>query len=80
MDVRDVKGGVTMFNMPALNAIVSMGTPWQKVRLPSVDRIIGSPVNLPGEPFIGGEVTRELRWIRGSQDQLGSGHLSAVLH
>ncbi|MFH1487796.1 MAG: glycine/sarcosine/betaine reductase component B subunit [Pseudomonadota bacterium] len=79
-DVSDVKGGVTMFNTPELDAVVSMGTPWQKVQLPPVDKIIGSPVDLPGESAIKGEITRELRWIRGSQDQLGSNHLSAVLY
>jgi glycine reductase len=80
VDVMDVKGGVTMFNMPELNAVVSMGTPWQKVQLPPMEKVIGSPVDLPGEPVIKGEITRELRWIRGSQDQLGSNHLSAVLY
>jgi hypothetical protein len=80
VDVKDVKGGLTMFNMPELNAIVSMGTPWQEVPLPSVERIIGSPVGLPGESAINGEMNRPLRWIRGSQDQLGSNRLTAVLY
>lgn len=79
-DVSDIKGGVTMFNAPELNAVVSMGTPWQKVQLPPMEKVIGSPVDLPGAPAIEGEITRELRWIRGSQDQLGSNYLSAVFY
>lgn len=80
VDVADVKGGLTMFNAPELNAVVSMGTPWQPLALPAVERVIGSPVLLPGAPPINGELTRELRWIRGAQDQLGSSALSAVLY
>ena len=80
VDVDDVKGGLTMFNAPELNAVVSMGTPWQPLALPSVERVIGSPVLLPGAPPINGELTRELRWIRGAQDQLGSSAMSAVLY
>jgi glycine reductase len=79
VDVSDTRGGLTMFNMPELDAIVSMGTPWQSVLLPEMERVIGSPVNLPGEPPAHGELNRALRWIRGAQDQLGSNHVSAVL-
>jgi glycine reductase len=78
-DVSDTRGGVTMFNMPELDAIVSMGTPWQSVLLPEMERVIGSPVNLPGEPPVNGELERPLRWIRGAQDQLGSNRVSAIL-
>ena len=78
-DVKDIKGGVTMFNVPELNAIVSMGTPWQEVRLPPMDRIIGSRIDRPHEPSITGEMNRMLRWIRGAQDQLGSNTLTAVI-
>ena len=80
MDVADVKGGVTMFNIPELNAVVSMGTPWQRIQLPPMDRIIGSPVNLAHEPPVHGQLHRMLRWIRGAQDQLGSQSLTAVIH
>jgi sarcosine reductase len=80
MDVMDVKGGVTMFNMPELNAIVSMGTPWQGTQLPPMERVIGSPIDLPHEPPVHGEMHRMLRWIRGAQDQLGSQSLTAVIH
>jgi glycine reductase complex component B subunit alpha and beta len=79
-DVKDTKGGVTMFNMPELNAIVSMGTPWQEVKLPPMERIIGSRIDRPHEPSIHGEMNRMLRWIRGAQDQLGSNSLTAVIH
>lgn len=80
MDVTDVKGGLTMFNMPELNAVVSMGTPWQWVKLPAMERVIGSPVHRPPDPPAHGEMDRMFRWIRGAQDQLGSNRLSAVLH
>jgi len=43
VDVTDVKGGLTMFNAPELNAVVSMGTPWEAVELPAVKKVIGSP-------------------------------------
>jgi sarcosine reductase len=79
-DVKDIKGGVTMFNMRELDAIVSMGTPWQWVKLPPMERTIGSPVELPDEPPVLGEMHRMLRWIRGAQDQLGSQSLTAVTH
>jgi glycine reductase len=79
VDVSDISGGLTLFNMPELDAIVSMGTPWQSVLLPEMERVIGSPVNLPDEPPVHGELDRELRWIRGAQDQLGSKHVSAAI-
>ena len=79
VDVSDISGGLTMFNMPELDAIVSMGTPWQSALLPEMERVIGSPVNLPDEPPVHGELKRALRWIRGAQDQLGSKHVSAAI-
>jgi glycine reductase complex component B subunit alpha and beta len=80
VDVTDVKGGITMFNAPELNAVVSMGTPWQSHALPAVKRIIGSTVAGSSADPIDGEVRRELRSIRGAQDQLGSSATTAVLY
>ena len=80
LDVSDPRTGMMMFNMPELNAIVSMGTPWEKVTLPLMERIIGTPVSVGEAPPINGEMVRMFRWIRGAQDQLGSGKLSAVLY
>ena len=80
LDVSDPKAGLMMFNMPELDAIVSMGTPWEEITLPPMERIIGSPVSVGEEPPINGEMVRAFRWIRGAQNQLGSGKLSAVLY
>jgi sarcosine reductase len=77
-DIRDVSfGGLTLFNLPEVNAIVSMGTPWEKLVLPPVEKIIGNPVILPEEPPIDGEIVRMVRWIRGAQDQIGHVRLIA---
>ena len=80
VDINDCRGGITMFNMPELNAIVSMGTPWEKLKLPPVERIIGVPVGVPQIPPAGGELSPLLRWIRGAQDQLGSSRLRAAIY
>jgi glycine reductase len=78
-DINDTRGGITMFNMPELDAIVSMGTPWEKIKLPPMERIIGVSVDVPQAPPVNGELLPELRWIRGAQDQLGSSRLKAVI-
>ena len=71
-DIKDVEfGGLTLFNFEEVNAIVSMGTPWEKVILPPVERVIGKSFEVSGEPYIGGEIERMVRWIRGAQDQIG---------
>jgi hypothetical protein len=78
-DIRDASfGGLTLFNLPEVNAIVSMGTPWEKLVLPPMEKIIGKPVAVPEEPPIDGEIVRMVRWIRGVQDQIGYGKLTAV--
>jgi len=78
LDTSDASGGIMMFNMPELDAIVSMGTPWESVSLPPMDRTIGTPIDLPKEPHANGKMSRMLRWIRGAQDQLGSARLKAA--
>jgi sarcosine reductase len=78
VDTNDTRGGLVVFNMPELDAIVSAGTPWQKVKLPSVERIIGTPVERPEATPVVGEIERMLRWIRGSQDQVGGGRLRGI--
>jgi sarcosine reductase len=78
-DIKDTKyGGVTIFSMPEVDAIVSMGVPFVKFTLPAVDRIIGwSPLS-QGELPIQGEMVRTLRWVNGSLCQLGSTKEKAV--
>lgn len=77
-DIKDTKGGVVVFNMQELDAVVSLGTPWEKVLLPAVTRVIGSPASSPQGPPIDGEIERMLRWIRGAEDQVGGGSLTGV--
>jgi sarcosine reductase len=78
-DMRDAKyGAVTIFSMPEVDAIVSMGVPFVHLTLPAVERIIGRPgSSSEGQP-IDGEIVRAIRWIKGSQCQLGSSKLKAV--
>ncbi len=78
-DISDAKfGATTIFSMPEVDAIVSMGVPFMDVLLPAVDRIIGRPdPSQEGAP-VDGEMMRSIRWIKGSQCQLGSSKLKAV--
>jgi glycine reductase len=77
-DIRDVKhGAFTIFNMPEVDAIVSMGFPFTELRLPAVDRVIGRPGVSP-EGEVHGETSRHIRWIKGSQCQLGGSRLRAI--
>jgi len=78
-DIRDAKyGASTIFSMPEIDAIVSMGVPFTELTLPAVDRIIGRPHVSSEGPPIAGEIVRAIRWIKGSQCQLGSSCLKAV--
>jgi sarcosine reductase len=78
-DIRDVKyGAATIFSMPEVDAIVSMGAPFMELTLPAVNRIIGRPHVSSEVPPIDGEIVRAIRWIKGSQCQLGSSRLKAV--
>jgi len=78
-DIRDARyGASTIFSMPEVDAIVSMGMPFMDLRLPAVERVIGRPGFSPEGVPISGEIVRVLRWIKGSQCQLGSSKLTAV--
>ena len=78
-DISDTKyGGTTIFSMPEVDAIVSMGGPFMELRLPAVDRVVGRPnLTSEGRP-IDGEIVKVIRWIKGFQCQLGSSRLKAV--
>ena len=78
-DISDTKyGAATIFSMSEVDAIVSMGVPFMELTLPAVDRIVGRPsVSSEGSP-IDGEIVRAIRWIKGSQCQLGGSRLKAV--
>jgi glycine reductase len=78
-DIKDAKyGAATIFSMPEVDAIVSMGVPFMELTLPAVERIIGRPHQSSEGPPIDGEIVRAIRWIKGSQCQLGSSRLKAV--
>ncbi|MFC1908954.1 glycine/sarcosine/betaine reductase component B subunit [Chloroflexota bacterium] len=78
-DISDARfGATTIFNMPEVDAIVSMGGPFMELTLPAVDGIIGRPGPSSQEPPINGELRRAIRWVKGSQCQLGSSKLTAL--
>jgi hypothetical protein len=78
-DIRDARfGASTIFSMPEVDAIVSMGMPFMEMTLPAVERVIGRPGPVNGDPPIQGEIKRAIRWIKGSQCQLGTSKLTAV--
>jgi hypothetical protein len=78
-DIKDIKyGAVTIFSMPEVDAIVSMGVPFMEMAFPAADRTIGkSRLSHEGLP-IRGEMVRALRWVNGSLCQLGSTRQKAV--
>jgi sarcosine reductase len=67
-----------LFNLPRIDALVSMGTPMVTVSLPAMERIIGRAIDLPNAPSIGGQTERLARWIRGVVGQLGNSGLVTV--
>jgi len=78
-DISDARfGASTIFSMPEVDAIVSMGMPFMEVTLPPVESIIGRPGSSPEGPPVNSEMVRAIRWIKGSQCQLGSSRLKAV--
>ena len=78
-DISDTKyGATTIFSMSEVDAIVSMGVPFMDLELPAVDRIIGRPDPSQEGPSIHEGMVRSIRWIKGSQCQLGSSRLKAV--
>jgi hypothetical protein len=78
-DIKDIKyGAVTIFSMPEVDAIVSMGVPFVEFILPAPDRIIGRSRLSQDGPPIQGEMLRAIRWVNGSLCQLGSSRLKAV--
>jgi len=73
-DVKDFKyGGSTIFSMPELDALVSMGVQTDDLVLPPVDKLIGR-----GEPSLAEEISVKIGSILGAMCQLGSSRLTAV--
>ena len=78
-DSKDAKyGASTIFSMPEVDAIVSMGFPFSILTLPAVDKVIGNPGSLSEGLPIDGEMTQPLGSIYGSLCQYGSSKLTAV--
>lgn len=78
-DISDARyGAATIFSMPEVDAIVSMGVPFLRLTLPAVDRIIGRPGPSAGGPPIDGELSRPINWIKGALCQSGTSKLKAV--
>jgi len=76
----DVYGAATLFNMPEVDAIVSLGVPNTQMTLPPVERIVGRRRVVPDLPPIDGAIVRTEGGIKGSQCQIGSLPLRAVRH
>jgi glycine reductase len=74
----DVYGAATLFNMPEVDAIVSLGVPNTQLTLPAMKRIVGRRRVVPNMPPIDGEIKRTEGGIKGSQCQMGSFRLRAV--
>lgn len=75
-DAKDARfGASTIFSMPEVDAIVSMGFPFTRILLPAVERVIG-PTDLLAEGS--GETSQPLGDLFGALDQMGSSHFTAV--
>lgn len=73
-DVKDFKyGGSTIFSMPELDALVSMGVQTDDLVLPEVEKLIGRV-----EPSLAAETSVKIGSILGAMCQLGSSRLTAV--
>jgi sarcosine reductase len=78
-DFKDVKyGASTIFSIPEVDAIVSMGFPFAELVLPPVDRVIGNSSSVSIGPPVEGEMVQPLGSIYGALCQLGSSKLTAV--
>lgn len=78
-DVRDAKyGASTIFSIPEVDAIVSMGAPFVELTLPPAERVIGNPSFWPEGTPPEGEIVQPLGSIKGSLCQLGSSKFTAV--
>jgi len=73
-DVRDFKySASTIFSMPELDALVSMGVPYDELVLSPVEKLIGR-----AEPFLKEEISVKIGSVLGAMCQLGSSRLRAV--
>jgi glycine reductase len=73
-------GADTLFNMPAVDAIVNMGTTYMKHKLPAVEKVIGGVETLPGGVALDGDIEVAVAAIKGALSQLGYSRIMAVRH
>jgi len=75
----DVYGAATLFDMPEVDAVVSLGIPSTgRVALPPAERIVGRRHSVPNSPPIEGALMRIEGGIRGAHCQLGTFPFRAV--
>jgi glycine reductase len=78
-DIKDARfGASTIFSMPEVDAIVSMGFPYMKLTLPPVEKVIGRSGSAPHGLAPGGELEQTLSSIFGTLCQMGSSRYTAV--
>ena len=78
-DSKDARyGASTIFSMPEVDAIVSMGFPFESLTLPPVERVIGSPGPKPEGLPLDGEMVKSMSSIYGTLCQMGSSRFTAV--
>jgi sarcosine reductase len=75
----DIYGAATLFNMPEVDAMVSLGIPsTERIALPPAERIIGRRHVVPGASPIESALVRIEGSIRGAHCQLGTFPFRAV--
>ncbi len=78
-DIKDAKyGATTIFNIPEVDAIVSMGTPHTTITLPPAQRIVGRPDVVSEGPPVEGKIIVSFGTIKGALCQMGSSKQTAV--
>jgi sarcosine reductase len=78
-DVKDAKyGASTIFSIPEVDAVVSMGFPFARLVLPPMDRVVGGFDSVGEGPPVQGEIVQPLGSIYGALCQLGGSRLTAV--
>jgi glycine reductase complex component B subunit alpha and beta len=78
-DMSDAKhDAATLFNMPEVDAIVSLGVPHSRMAIPTVDRLLGRGLPVEGAPPIDSATTRGEGDIAGVHCQVGTSPIRAV--
>ncbi|OGP64511.1 MAG: hypothetical protein A2170_12185 [Deltaproteobacteria bacterium RBG_13_53_10] len=66
-----------LFNVPKVDAVVSLGTPWIPITLPPVEKVIGTALEMPEGGSPSGEMSTILNYTRGVLSQIGDTKLKA---